>query len=89
MFQLRPWVTEVGGKGRQAATADTLRSSSAGRAPGRFGPLRTASHRFAAEAAEAGDRSTCESLWARLPSLGLEPQDSEQLGTNGRAAGGC
>ena len=47
MFQLRPWVTEVGGKGRQAATADTLRSSSAGRAPGRFGPLRTASHRFA------------------------------------------
>ncbi|CAE7256461.1 hcea [Symbiodinium pilosum] len=29
------------------------------------------------QASEAGDRSTCESLWARLPSLGLEPQDSE------------
>mmetsp|Transcript_28462 Transcript_28462/g.65987 ORF Transcript_28462/g.65987 Transcript_28462/m.65987 type:complete len:557 (+) Transcript_28462:36-1706(+) len=29
------------------------------------------------QASEVGDRATCESLWARLPSLGLEPQDSE------------
>lgn len=29
------------------------------------------------QASEAGDRETCDKLWAQLPSLGLEPQDAE------------
>eukprot|EP00930_Biecheleria_cincta_P071911 TRINITY_DN59367_c0_g1_i1.p1 TRINITY_DN59367_c0_g1~~TRINITY_DN59367_c0_g1_i1.p1 ORF type:complete len:561 (+),score=116.62 TRINITY_DN59367_c0_g1_i1:70-1752(+) len=29
------------------------------------------------QASEAGDRDTCDKLWAQLPSLGLEPQDAE------------
>ncbi|CAL1144209.1 unnamed protein product [Cladocopium goreaui] len=29
------------------------------------------------QASEAGDHGLCENVWAQLPSLGLEPQDSE------------
>ena len=29
------------------------------------------------QASEASDHGLCEKLWAQLPSLGLEPQDSE------------
>ena len=32
---------------------------------------------FASQASEAGDHGLCENVWAQLPSLGLEPQDSE------------
>ena len=30
------------------------------------------------QASEAGDHGLCENVWAQLPSLGLEPQDSER-----------
>ena len=35
------------------------------------------------QASEASDHGLCEKLWAQLPSLGLEPQDSES-GSPGR-----
>lgn len=31
------------------------------------------------QASEARDQRLCDELWAQLPSLGLEPQDSEPL----------
>ena len=85
------FTTWLQGEGRQATTSDALRCSSAGAFPD-LAHLGSAQNRLnhrlepmgpigsPCQASEAGDRSTCESLWARLPSLGLEPQDSELLG---------
>lgn len=47
------------------------------RAPFRGGGKIHGFRMMGSQASEASDHGLCEKLWAQLPSLGLEPQDSE------------